>query len=257
MTTNQEPKTANQFKSRLANRDLLLGTMVTLDSPEIVELLASLDFEWLFIDGEHAPFSRDAIQRLVRAAGTTPCLVRTPSGEESHIKNVLDCGAAGVIVPMVNSASQARDVVAATKYPPLGKRGVGVSRAHGYGQKFQDYVDSANDETIVVVQAEHIEAVHNIESILKVPGIDCVLVGPYDLSASMGKIGQVDHEEVMDAINTIRDACLAVKMPLGYFGVSAAAIQPYIDQGFSLITAGVDTIHLAKSARVIIEELKH
>jgi len=230
--------------------------MVTLDSPEVVEILVLLGFDWLFIDAEHAPFSASSIQNLIRAAGTTPCLVRTSSQNPSEIKNALDCGAAGVIVPQVNTKMEAEKIVSCAKYPPLGTRGVGISRAHGYGQNFQNYVDTANDETVVVVQVEHVGAVSNINDLLSVNGIDAIFIGPYDLSASMDKMGQVDNPDVTDAIERVSKRCKDQSMPLGYFGVNSSGIQNYIDEGFTLIVAGVDTLHLAKSAKAILTELR-
>jgi len=238
-------------------KKVLLGSMVTMDSPEVVEILTEIGFDWLFIDAEHSPFSGPSIQNLIRAAGTTPSLVRTASQDPSEIKNALDAGAAGIIVPQVNSKIEAEQIVSSAKYPPMGTRGVGISRAHGYGQRFQEYVDRANDETIVVIQVEHIDAVSQIEELASVKGVDAIFIGPYDLSASMNKMGQVDDPEVKKAISKVREICQQVGMPLGYFGVSATGIQTYIDQGFSLIVAGVDTLHLAKSAKAFLAELRN
>lgn len=230
--------------------------MVTLDSPEVVELLSKMGFDWLFIDAEHAPFTRSSIQGLIRAAGDIPCLVRTASHDPKEIKNALDCGAAGVIVPQVNTRQQAEQIVSCAKYPPLGSRGVGLSRAHGYGQDFQGYINRANEESVVVIQVEHVDAVSNIDALLDVKHVDAIFVGPYDLSASMGKMGQVGDPEIKAAINQVRDACVEAKKTLGYFGVNAEAIQPYIASGFSLIVAGVDTLFVAKSAKSLLDELR-
>jgi len=218
--------------------------------------MASLGFDWLFIDSEHAPLSPESIQSIIRAAGDTPCLVRVSSNNSWEIQGALDSGAAGIIVPQVNSAAEAQKVLANSKYSPEGKRGVGVSRAHGYGQNFKGYLDGANDSTVVVVQAEHTDAVKNIDEIAQVPEIDAILVGPYDLSASMGIPGQIDHPDLKKAIGTIKDSCDKHNMPIGYFGISASIIQSYMDIGFTLIIAGADMLHLAKSARAILEELR-
>src|SRR5512139_3001531 len=151
------------FRQRLKDREALVGTIVSLGSPEVAEVLSAAGFDWLFVDAEHSPLDALAIQRIVIGAGSTPCLVRLARGDEVSIKKALDVGAAGIIAPLVNSAEQAAAVVCHAKYAPLGTRGVGASRAHGYGLAFQEYITTANDRTAVVVQAEHGDAVNNIE----------------------------------------------------------------------------------------------
>jgi len=247
----------NKFRKKLLHGDRLIGTMVTLDSPAVSELLAKIGFDWLFIDAEHAPFTTRDMQSLLQSAGDTPCLIRLASGSEVEIKKALDIGAAGIIVPQVNTAEQAEQVVRMARYSPEGNRGVGIGRAHGYGLKFKEYINKANDETAVIVQAEHIEAVNNIHSIVKVPGIDAVLVGPYDLSASLGKLGKVDDPEVVKAIDKVTEVCLNAGISLGIFGVTAEAVKPYIKKGYTLIVAGVDTLMLASTAKVLLKDLKN
>jgi len=245
------------LRTRLKAGELLAGTMVTLASPEVAELLAAVGFDWLFIDAEHSPLDPEQVQLVMHGAGREmPCLVRLPSAGEVAIKKALDSGATGIIAPQINSAEAAAAVVQMAKYPPNGQRGVGVSRAHGYGLHFQEYVSSANDEVTVVVQAEHIEAVRNIEEIAAVPGIDAVLVGPYDLSASLGKLGKVNDPEVRAAIDKVTDVCLAVGMRLGIFGMTAGAVEPYIEAGYTLIVAGIDTVLLGQAAGRLLAQIK-
>jgi len=232
--------------------------MVTLNSPEVAELMAGVGFDWLFLDAEHSPLGPPELQRIMQGAGRQmPCLVRLPSAGEVAIKKAFDSGAAGVIVPQINSAQAAEDVVRMAKYAPEGSRGVGVARAHGYGLSFQEYVSTANEDLAVVVQAEHIEAVRNIEAIVAVPGIDAVLVGPYDLSASLGKLGQVNDPEVRAAIDRVTEACLKAGIRLGIFGMTAAAVRPYIEAGYTLIVAGIDTVLLGRAAADLLDELKN
>lgn len=243
----------HQFRARLKAGELLVGTIVTLRAPEVTELLVELGFDWLFVDTEHAPFdSRDA-QTLLQAAGKAfPCLVRVPAGEEAWIKKALDIGAAGVIVPQVNSAEQAERIVRLCNYPPEGVRGVGIARAHGYGTRFQEYVETANRRVAVVIQVENADAIRNLESIVSVPGIDAVLVGPYDLSASLGKVGQVADPDVRQAIALIRETCQTAGIRLGVFGVDARAVEPFIEQDFTLIAVGIDTLFLIKAANDVL-----
>jgi 2-dehydro-3-deoxyglucarate aldolase/4-hydroxy-2-oxoheptanedioate aldolase len=196
------------------------------------------------------------VQALLQAAGPgCPCLVRVPAGEEAWIKTALDTGAAGLIVPQVHSAEQAERVVSLCKYPPQGTRGVGVARAQGYGNRFGEYVAAANEQIAVVLQAESAEAVHNIGAIARVPGVDAVLVGPYDLSASLGKPGELADPDVLGAIAAVRDACLSAGVRLGAFGTDAPAVRSFIDQGFTLIAAGLDTLFLSGAARDLLSAL--
>lgn len=245
------------FKSRLAAGEMLLGSMVTLPSPAAAEILVEIGYQWLFVDGEHGPLETAEVLAILHAVGDrVPCIVRVPAAAEVPIKKMLDLGAAGIIAPQVNTAQQAADVVAWSRYAPQGRRGVGLARAHGYGMKFQEYVESANQEISVIVQAEHVEAVENIEQIVQVEGIDAVLLGPYDLAASLGKMGQVDDPEVTGAIDRITSACQAAGVPLGIFGVSADAIRPYMEKGYNLVVAGTDTIFLASAAGRMLSELQ-
>lgn len=190
---------AKRFSQRLRARERLVGTVVTLAAPEVAEILSASGLDWLFVDMEHAPLDPLAAQRLL-AASRLPCVVRVPDGEEATLKKALDLGAAGVMVPMVNSAAQAETIVRLCKYPPRGTRGVGIGRAHAYGPGFADYVREADAATIVVVQCERAAAVEAIDAIARVEGVDAVLVGPYDLSGSLGRLGEIDHPEVQTAI---------------------------------------------------------
>lgn len=248
---------SGDFRARLKRGEKLLGTMVTLACPAVAEILAHIGFDWLFIDGEHGPLDTGDLLGILQAADNrTACIVRVPATDEVAIKKVLDLGAAGVIVPQVNTAQQAADVVRFSRYAPLGARGVGLARAHGYGFRFQEYVESANDQISVIVQAEHAQAAENIESIVKVAGVDAVLLGPYDLSASLGLTGKLDHPTVVAAIDRITKACQDAKMPLGYFGVSAGAVKPFMQRGYTLIVASTDTLLLGSNAKRLLADLQ-
>ena len=245
------------FRKRLWARESLIGTMVTLPAPAIAEILADLGFDWLFVDGEHGPLETREILAILQAVGDrVPCLVRVPGAEEAPIKKALDLGAEGIIVPQVNTVEQAAGVVRFARYAPVGSRGVGLARAHGYGLRFQEYLETANERVAVIVQAEHARAVENIEAIVRVEGIDAVLLGPYDLAASLGKMGRIDDPAVTEAIDHVTRTCQAAGVPLGYFGVSAQAIRPYMERGYTLMAAGVDTLFLADAARRLLEELR-
>ena len=248
---------SHQFKSRLAAGEQLLGTMITLPTPAVAEILADAGFDWFFIDGEHGPLGTTEILGILQAVShKVACIVRVPEAAEVPIKKVLDIGAHGIIVPQVNTVEQAANVVKWAKYAPEGERGVGLARAHGYGATFADYLKTANDEVTVIVQAEHKTAVENLEQIVKVLGIDAIQLGPYDLSASMGKMGQIEDPEVVAALEKIYSVSKAANLPVGCFGVSSKHVQKDIDRGSTLICAGVDTIFLAGGATKMLSNLR-
>jgi 2-keto-3-deoxy-L-rhamnonate aldolase RhmA len=245
------------FRARLKRREPLFGTMVTLANAASAEVLAAAGFDWLFIDAEHGPLETRELAEILQAVShRTACIIRVPEGAEVPIKRALDLGAHGIIVPQVNTREQAERVVRFARYAPEGARGVGLARAHGYGARFREYLRDANDQIAVIVQAEHATAVDNIEDIVSVPGVDAVLVGPYDLSASLGKMGQIDAPAVVAAIRRVTDVCRAAGMPLGIFGVTAAAVQPYVAQGYTLLVAGVDTLYLDQGAKALLTDLR-
>jgi len=252
-----ERDVTGDLKTRLRERETLIGSLVTLSSPDVAEIMARVGFDYLWIETEHAPMGFVHAQTLIQAvAGRCPCLVRIPDKEEVWVKKALDTGCDGIIVPQIRSAAEARRIVEWSLYPPDGQRSVGVSRAHGYGMRFQEYVDTANRELVIVIQAEHADAVEDIDAIAAVPGIDAVLVGPYDLSGSLGVLGEVAHPRVRDAIEKVRRACQAAGVPLGIFAPDVAMAREYVEQGFSLIALGMDAFFLWQSAQSALEEAR-
>src|SRR5271167_1985863 len=228
----------------------LMGTLLTVASTEIAEALALLGFDWIFIDLEHGSLSIHDAQRAIQAvAGRSFTLVRVPDGTLENIKRVLDTGCSGIIVPLVSSESYARRIVALAKYPPLGERSVGLGRAQGYGLRFTEYLSSANAQTAVVVQIEHRDAVASVDQILAVPGIDAVFVGPYDLSNSMGLVGQVSHPDVVVAIDKVRAACARTNSIMGIYCSNADQARTEIKAGVRIVAVGTDIMHMADSAR--------
>jgi 2-keto-3-deoxy-L-rhamnonate aldolase RhmA len=245
------------FRSRLKKNETLLGTLVSLASLESVEILAEAGFDWFFVDLEHSPLGPREAQAILQVAGErVDCILRVPLNDEIWIKKALDTGAAGVMVPQVNSAEEARRAVRFSKYPPQGTRSLGASRAHGYGPRLQEYIERANTETAVIVQIEHIDAVRNLEAIILTQGIDGVLVGPYDLSASMGHIGQIENVEVQAAIAHVRQVCLESGMPLGIFAATAERARGYLQEGYRMIAASGDILMLTSAARQVVDQLR-
>jgi 2-keto-3-deoxy-L-rhamnonate aldolase RhmA len=246
----------HDFKTRLKKREILLGPLVTLSSTEVAEILSRVGFDWLWIEMEHAPTGLARIQELIQATGgRIPCLVRVPWNDDVWIKQILDTGCDGIVIPQIRNSSEARAAVRACKYPPVGIRSVGIARAQGYGMSFQDYIEHADERLVTVLQTEHIDAANNIESILDVPGFDAVLIGPYDLSASMGIPGQINHPDVQQAIGKIKAACSDRQMPIGVFAIDAEAAKGQIATGCTLIALSADTMFLWKAAKQAIVDV--
>ena len=244
------------IRARLQQGDTLIGTLITIPAPEVAEIMAEIGYDWLFIDTEHGSFDAQSAQGILQAVDhRCPCVIRVPTNDEVWIKKALDIGAAGIIAPGVNSAEEAERIVRMCKYPPRGLRGVGIGRAHGYGLKFKEYVANANDDIAVILQAENTNAVENIAEIVKVPDVDAVLIGPYDLSASMGKMGRINDDEVQAAIASVTECCRHAGMPLGIFADSAESAAPFIEQGYTLIAISTDCLHMAQGARATLKAI--
>ena len=246
--------TAKALKHKLAAGERVLGSWLTFPDTGVAEIMAGAGFDFLTIDMEHSPITLAGAAELIRVVslcGVCP-LVRLSANDPTLAKRVLDAGAAGVIVPMVNSAEAARAAVAAVKYPPMGVRSVGISRAQSYGPHgFDDYFAAANDETLVVVQIEHADAVKNVDGIFAVPGIDVFLIGPYDLSASMGKAGQFDDPDVTAALSRVRDAGRAHHISAGFHYVNPdpAGFLKRVAEGFVFIAYSTDFLMLGETCR--------
>jgi 2-dehydro-3-deoxyglucarate aldolase/4-hydroxy-2-oxoheptanedioate aldolase len=244
------------FLTRIREGDLLIGTIVTMPSSEVAEILASCGFDWLFVDLEHGALDFAGAQAvLMGASPSTACAVRVPSNDQAWTKKCLDLGADGIIIPHIQTKEDAERAVRLCRYPPLGERSVGVGRAQGYGLSIQDYIQKANDSIALIIQIEHIDALANINSIVQVEGIDAVFIGPYDFSGSMGKIGDVNDPDLLKAIAQVRDCCRDAGLPLGIFGATADSVKPYIREGYRLIAAGVDTFLLGQAAGQIVTDL--
>lgn len=248
--------TNKNFADRLRQGETLIGTLMALDSADVAEILALSGYDWLFLDTEHGAYDPARTKSMLQAASPTPCLIRIPCAEEIWVKKALDIGAAGIIVPQVNTADDVRAVMQWSKYTPQGNRGIGIGRAHDYGLNTSAYIQNANRDTLVVIQAETRQSIENIDEITSVDGIDAILVGPNDLSASLGKPGKLSDDVVTDAIGKVRDSCQARNIPLGIFGVTADSVKPYMEQGFTLITVGVDTLFIIKSATETLQALR-
>jgi len=245
------------FRQRLCSGQKLLGLILTLPSPEIAEICAMAGFDWLFLDMEHGLFDVTTVQRVVQTVGDRcACVVRVPSHDPVWIKKVLDVGVAGLIVPQVNTGDQARTIARLSKYPPVGERSTGIGRAQGYGANFAEYVRTANETTALIAQIEHIDAVHNIDDILNVSGIDAAFIGPFDLSASLNKTGLITDSEVQAAITRVRQACQSRSFPLGIFAPTLERAQTALAEGYTLLAASADISLITESTKRLVEALK-
>lgn len=247
----------NLFKEKLDQGKPLIGTLLTMGLPAVSEMLSRCGFDWLWIDMEHAPLSLEQVQLLIQAKKEScAALVRIPANDDVWIKRVLDLGADGIIVPNVKTAAEAERAIAASKYPPQGIRSVGLARAQGFGMDFATYMREANDTLLVFLQVEHVDGVGNVKSILQVPGIDAIVIGPYDLSGSFGKLGQIQDSEVQKAIETVHDACEQHGKPIGIFALQPEQARVYLKQGCQLVAVGVDAHYLWTAAKTALESMQ-
>ncbi len=248
---------ARKIKEKMRGGEPSIGSWMSMAHPSIAEILAMAGFDWVVVDTEHSAIDVSEVLRMLIAIeqrGAVP-LVRLASNDPVQAKAVLDSGAAGVLVPMVNSKAEAELAVSMTKYPPLGCRGVGLARAQGYGEHFDAYVQNANADGLLIVQIEHRDAVTNIEEIVSVPGVDGTFIGPYDLSMSLGIPGQINHPDVQAAKRKVLDAVLSRGLIAGIHLVqpntASEDCRRAIADGYRFIAVGTDILFLGDSARAL------
>lgn len=243
---------SNPFKTALAQGQTQIGLWLSLADPYCAELCASAGFQWLLIDGEHAPNDVRSILSALQAVAPYPAhpVVRVVQGDTALIKQVLDVGAQTLLVPMVDTAEQAAAAAAATRYPPLGVRGVGaaVARASRWSAR-AGYLDEANDEVCLLVQAESVTALKNLDAICAVDGVHGVFIGPADLAASMGHRGNPAHPEVQAAIEDAIRRISASGKAAGILTGDEAQARRYLAVGARFVAVGIDTSLLAAATR--------
>jgi 2-dehydro-3-deoxyglucarate aldolase len=245
------------LKARLRGREMTLGSWLAFPCEATAEVMARAGFEWLVIDMEHAPFGVEDAARLIRIVDLAglPVLCRLPSNDPALTKTLLDAGAHGIIVPSVQSAAEARQAVDAVYYPPRGKRGVGLGRAQAYGREFETYRSRIDDSLIVIAMIETRAGVEHVKEIAGTDGIDGLLIGPYDLSGSYGRIGQLDHPDLLAAKQRVLDAAAKADIGSGLHVVhtSQETIERAVGEGYSYLVVGVDMILLNAAARTAAE----
>jgi 2-keto-3-deoxy-L-rhamnonate aldolase RhmA len=248
----------NPVKRRLRNGLPAVGHWISLPSPSIAELLAAFHPDWLVVDTEHGPTNWERLEDVLRAMkGTTVApIVRIVNNDVGLIKQALDRGSYGVIVPMVNNVEQARAAVAAAKYPPEGIRGVAGTRITRYGLDLPDYFANWNSQVVVVLQIETAEALDNVDAIAATPGVDVLFIGPNDLSANLGVFRQFDSPTYLTAVDRIVTATKRHGVSAGYMASSADEVLQRVDQGFRFIAAGTDARLLAAAAAATYGDIR-
>lgn len=239
------------IRERLRSGEASIGSWMQIPHPSIAEILGRSAYDWVAVDMEHGTISTHQLPDIFRAlelGGTLP-LVRLAHGEPKDCKQALDAGAGGVIVPMVESAQQLDRVRDACRWPPAGTRGVGFSRANLFGADFEAYAQEAQ-APLLVAMIEHVRAVEKLEEILAVDGLDAILIGPYDLSASMGLTGKFDEPEFVSIMARIREVCRASRIPCGIHVVQPdpAQLAQKIAEGFLFLAYSIDAVFLRGAA---------
>lgn len=244
----------NELKWRLKAGEQAYGLWMTIESPIVTELLSTLGFDYFVFDTEHSPldiYQSQTLMQAMRDEGTTP-IVRVWWNDLVAIKRALDIGAYGVVIPWVNNKEQAEIAVKACRYAPVGLRGCGPRRASLFDP---DYYETVEKELLIIVQIETREAVWNIEDILSVEGIDVSYIGPADLSASHGHLGNMSHPEVQEAIDKVYDASVAAGVATGVHMGSGKTIMDRVEKGYNFITVGNDLGFVRAGAMAVLKQL--
>ncbi|RKP49460.1 HpcH/HpaI aldolase family protein [Trinickia fusca] len=254
----------NPLKQRLKEAEPLFGLWLSLGSADAAEALAHAGFDWLCIDMEHAPNDSADVTAQLRAIAAahlpTEPVVRVPAGEGWLVKRVLDAGARTLMFPNIESAEQAAHAVRLTQYPCAGAtdglRGVaGVVRAAAFGAR-RDYLQSANAQIATIVQIESARALEQVEHIAQTPGLDCLFVGPADLAASLGHLGDAKHPDVQEAIAHIGRAAQRAGVAAGIFALDVASARQYREAGFRFIALAADVMWLVRATRAALQEVQ-
>ncbi|UHS63653.1 4-hydroxy-2-oxovalerate aldolase [Agrobacterium vaccinii] len=239
----------SDFRKACLGQKRLIGTFTAIPHPVAIEVVAAAGPDFICIDAEHSQIGRELIENLIRASDVhrVPAMVRVPGHAPESIAGVLDAGAAGVLVPRVSTAAHAKAAVAATRYPPVGERGVGPGRAAGYGYRIPDYLKNANESLVLAIQIETAEGLANVEEIVAVEGIDVIFIGPGDLSVSINALGPEGAARLEAAILTITQAAIKAGKTVGIFRPSADDVAKWSQAGISFYLLASDTMFLGAS----------
>ena len=242
----------NELKARLKRGEKTVGAWITIPHMDVSEALSTLPFDWFVFDQEHSALDDQITQELIQAVkGEVTPIVRVAWNDMVMIKKALDTGVEGIIIPWVNSKEDAVKAVKFCKYPPEGVRGCGPRRTILLDP---DYLKTVNDELLIIVQIETQEAVKNAEEIMSVDGIDAFFVGPFDLSSSMGLMGQIDHPKVREAIERVFEAGKNAGIASGIWQGAGMSIRERLEEGWQMVALGMDINFLMDGARSILRE---
>lgn len=241
-------------KAWLQSDGMKLGTIVTIDHPAIVEIAGLAGFGWLWIDGEHGRFNEvSAATACAVNAGGPPLFVRLPDRSATAIKRFLDIGCDGIILPQVSSVAEVDEIARAALYPPRGERSVGIARAQGYGTRFAEGFRTQN--YAIVVQIESAAGVNDAEAIVGHSAVDAVVMGPYDLSGSLGVPGEIEAPQVVESIAKVKAIAKNAGKPCGIFAATGEKARVYAREGFDLIAVGMDCSVLLEGYKQIHEAM--
>src|SRR5580704_11379704 len=240
---------------------LALGVSITIADPFVAEVVGNASFDFVLIDAEHSPIAIDQLQMMLIAlrSSESTVLVRPAANDPALIKQILDLGAEGLVVPEVDDAAGCAAAVAAARYPPLGRRGFGPRRAARLDGGRPAYLARANDEVAVLVMVESADAVANIDALLQTPGLDGIMVGPADLAVTMGHLTDLNHPDVGAGIADVRSACQRNSVPFGIFAATEKAARRWAGEGAGFMTIGADTQFLDQgiaTSRALAESLR-
>lgn len=248
----------NRFRQDLIEKKRLIGCWASLASPISTEVLGYAGFDWLLIDGEHAPNDLQSIMLQLMALKDSPsaAVVRPQWLDAVLLKRLLDLGVYNFLMPFIESADQARAAVAATRYPPRGIRGIAVAqRSNQYGT-CPDYFERIDDNISVLVQIESRAGLEAVDQIAAVDGVNALFVGPSDLSASLGHFGNPGHPEVQEAIRHVLDTARRHDKPVGILSLAERDCQRYLDMGITCVAVGMDVVLLRNASRQLCERFK-
>ena len=236
-----------KVRKNLHNGGCSVGSWMQIPHASVAEIMGQAGYDWIAVDMEHGAISVHQLPNLFRAIelGKTLPLARLAQGEIKDCKQVLDAGAGGVIIPMVESAGQLERIRDFVRWPPAGKRGVAFSRANLFGKNFDEYIEESQ-QPLLVAMIEHINAIENLDDILRVDGLDAILIGPYDLSASMGLTAKFEHSDFLDVMKKIKESANKVKVPCGIHIVTPSTdeLQEKIKSGYRFIAYSIDAVFL-------------
>ncbi|MHB8567893.1 MAG: HpcH/HpaI aldolase family protein [Nitrososphaerales archaeon] len=247
---------ANNFKKKLKSGELCLGTWISIGSPDVVDILRNLEFDWFVIDTEHSYISTETAKSMIQVLGDQPRqspLVRVGINDQLLIKRALDIGAQGIVVPLVNSGEEAERAVRYAMYPPRGMRGAAGARASRYGMNLGGYLRSSNDEVTIAVQIETTEALSNLDEILGTKGVDIGFVGPTDLTMSLGLIDDRNNQKVVEAMSRVAKTCEKHGKTPGTMAVSVEEARKWISLGFKFVSLASDAKQLIVGAQSFLK----